>query len=357
MVNRRGMKSCPGKSPPNRKYETYVPDDRDRQDDAGGDAQTGTGQQVVRQRVAREALEQAQHHQREADEPVDLTGLAERTGEEDPQHVDHDRHQEDQGRPVVHLAHQQSGAHVEADVQRRGEGLGHRDAVERVVRAVVLDLAHARVEPQRQEDAGEQDQDEREQRDLAEQEAPVVREDLPEQVLRAPQMPEPLVRPVGDRSVLHGRGRPRPRRAGAVVALIRAPRSSGRPAARKSLTATRLPSASTVIGSCGSDRAAGPKMTLPSSDRSKVDWWHGHSMWCVCCSYSATGQPTWVQILENAMTPSTDQSHASSSAPRSPSGPPAAAGRPAPRTWPGCRSGPRAVGQGGRVRPAPACRP
>ena len=45
-------------------------------------------------------------------------------------------------------------------------------------------------------------------------------------------------------------------------------------------------------------------MTLPLSDRSNVDWWQGQSMWCVCCSNSCTGQPTCVQILENATMPS-----------------------------------------------------
>ena len=41
-----------------------------------------------------------------------------------------------------------------------------------------------------------------------------------------------------------------------------------------------------------------PKMTSAPLAASKVDWWHGHRMWCVVCSYSATGQPTCVQILE-----------------------------------------------------------
>ena len=66
----------------------------------------------------------------------------------------------------------------------------------------------------------------------------------------------------------------------------------------KSLLATRYPLESTVIGSCGSGRGAGPKITVAPVDASKVDWWQGHRMWCVVCSYSATGQPTCVQILE-----------------------------------------------------------
>ena len=53
-----------------------------------------------------------------------------------------------------------------------------------------------------------------------------------------------------------------------------------------------------VSGSWGSGRGAGPKITVAPVVASKVDWWHGHRMWCVVCSYSATGQPTCVQILE-----------------------------------------------------------
>src|SRR5699024_624273 len=76
----------------------------------------------------------------------------------------------------------------------------------------------------------------------------------------------------------------------------------------KSDWATRWPSLSTEMGSWGSGRFAGPKMTLQCSVTSKVDWWQGHSRWWVWCSYSATGHPTWVQILEYATMPSCDQS-------------------------------------------------
>ena len=40
------------------------------------------------------------------------------------------------------------------------------------------------------------------------------------------------------------------------------------------------------MGSCGRWRAAGPKITLPLSARSKVDWWHGQSRWWVVRSFS-----------------------------------------------------------------------
>ena len=53
-------------------------------------------------------------------------------------------------------------------------------------------------------------------------------------------------------------------------------------------------------GSCGSGRAAGPKIGWQPVGTSKVDWWHGHSSSRVTASYSPTGQPTWVHTLEYA---------------------------------------------------------
>jgi hypothetical protein len=121
-------------------------DHRRRQQGALQEADAGAGQQVVRERVAHEALEHAQHQQREAEEPVDLAGLAERAGEEHPQQVAHDRGHEQDRRPVVNLAHEQPAADVEADVQRRGVRLAHVHAVQRGVRAVVDDVGHAGLE-------------------------------------------------------------------------------------------------------------------------------------------------------------------------------------------------------------------
>ena len=124
-------------------------DDRDGLGDRVGDPQAGAGQQVVRQGVAGEALEDAEHEQPDPDDPVELTGLAERAGEEHPGQVHHDRGHEQQGCPVVDLTHDQAAADIEADVQRRGVGLGHRDAAQRDVAAVVDDLTHAGVVEQR----------------------------------------------------------------------------------------------------------------------------------------------------------------------------------------------------------------
>ncbi len=70
------------------------------------DPQAGTREQVVRDRVATEALDQGQCQQAVADHPVELTRLAERAGEEDAQQVHHDGDDEDQRRPVVDLTHQ-----------------------------------------------------------------------------------------------------------------------------------------------------------------------------------------------------------------------------------------------------------
>ena len=92
--------------------------------------------------------------------------------------MDDDRADEDVTGPVVHLAHQQSPAHGEGEVDRRGEGLSHRLPVERLVSAVVDDDGRTRDEVQRQEDAGDEQDHERVERDLTEHERPVVGEDL-----------------------------------------------------------------------------------------------------------------------------------------------------------------------------------
>ena len=101
-------------------------------------------------------------------------------------------------RPVVDLAHQQAAADVERRRQRRGEGLGHRQALHQLVAAVVLDLGHRRLEPDGQEHAGEQQHDEAVQRDLAEQERPVVGEDLAQAALGDLREADAFVQPGAD---------------------------------------------------------------------------------------------------------------------------------------------------------------
>src|SRR5262245_63680034 len=68
------------------------------------------------------------------------------------------------------------------------------------------------------------------------------------------------------------------------------------------------PASSTPIGSWGRGRVAGPNVGLAPSGTEKVDWWQGQNNSCVSAWYRPTGQPAWVQILENATTPLTDQS-------------------------------------------------
>ena len=107
-----------------------------------------------------------------------LARLAVRAGEEDPQQVQHDRDEEDVGGPVVRLADQQARLHVERDVERRAVRLGHLRPLQRRVRAVVDGRRGARLEEERQVDAGRDEDDEAVERDLAEQERPVVGEDV-----------------------------------------------------------------------------------------------------------------------------------------------------------------------------------
>jgi hypothetical protein len=159
-------------------------DHRDGQQDRRHDAQTGAGEQVVRQGVAGEALADGQEEQHHADQPVGLPRPAEGAGEEDAHQVHDDRGDEHQRGPVVDLADEQTAADVERQIQRRVVGGRHDHAAQRCVRALVGNLAHRGVEEERQVRAREQQDDERVERDLPEQERPVVGEHL---VQRAPQ--------------------------------------------------------------------------------------------------------------------------------------------------------------------------
>ena len=192
---------------PAEQEERHVrPDHGHRLHEAVGCPDAGAGEQVVGQRVAGEALERAQQQQQGADHPVQLARLAERTGEVDAHQVHEHRRDEEHRGPVVHLPHQQPGAYVEGDVQRGGVGLGHLQAAQLVVGAVVDGLAHARPEPQRQERAGQQQDHEAPQRDLAQHEGPVVGEDLADLLLGHRREAEPLVGPLRDRSDAVGLG-------------------------------------------------------------------------------------------------------------------------------------------------------
>ena len=106
------------------------------------DSKTVTREQVVGERVAGESFGHRENEENESDDPVNLARLAERAREEDAQHVEPDSGHEQQRRPVVNLAHQQSASDVECEVQCRGIGRRHVNPLERHVRAVVVHLDH-----------------------------------------------------------------------------------------------------------------------------------------------------------------------------------------------------------------------
>ena len=136
----------------------------------------------------------------------------------------------------------------------------HLLALQRRIRAVVdAPVGDARVEEERQVDPGRDEQDERVERHLAEEERPVVREDVAERLL-------------------HERGG-----AGALVEhanelpdhgfdlRLRTPHHEGPTPSGKLPAARRCPAPSIWSGSCGSGRPAGPKITLPPSAGSNVE--------------------------------------------------------------------------------------
>jgi hypothetical protein len=88
-------------------------DPRDRHHDRVRDREPHPGEQVVRQRVAGEPFEKDEREQRQADHPGEVARLAECTGEEHAQHVQDERHDEDEGSPVVRLAYEQTRSRVQ----------------------------------------------------------------------------------------------------------------------------------------------------------------------------------------------------------------------------------------------------
>ena len=205
--------------------------------------------------------------------------------------------EEDQRGPVVDLAHDEAGADVErrAGWPTRRPATSRRPAAARSCRGTIVG-SRAGLEEEREEDAGDDQDDEAVERDLAEHERPVVREDLVEGLARDLGRAEPVVDPAasrrhaGRRACSDGVSRASPvpvPEAGAdrIAEVARSPRGS--------------PSLSTAMGSCGSARVAGPKIgSARRAGTSKVDWWHGHSSRPACAWYSPTGQPRWVQSFE-----------------------------------------------------------
>ena len=182
-VYRRPTIAVPGNSPPNSRNEVQVPITGHALDQAVDDAEAVAREQVVGERVSGEALAHREDEEGEPDDPVELTRLAERSREEDAQHVQADGGDEQQRGPVVHLAHEEPAADVERDVERRRHRDRHLDALEGHVGAVVVHLGHRGLEEEGEERARDQDDDEAEERDLAEEERPVVGERLASELL------------------------------------------------------------------------------------------------------------------------------------------------------------------------------
>ncbi len=298
----RGMTAVPGNSPPNRKNEMYVPTIGMPWSDALGDPQARAGQLVVGERVAEQALEHAQREQHDADQPVDLARLAVRAGEEHPEHVRHDRdHEHDRG-PVVDLP---------ASAGRRG--CRTRCSAWTAYACDIVMPSSLVYEPWYTTGAADGSKN-------SARYVPVSSRITKDQSAISPSMNDqwsgktffirtrtPLA--PWNRSSSHP-PTPSRRRPGSLyghlagrITTVRSLSSSALPEARadrlREVAGGRdVPSESIMSGSCGSARAAGPKITLAPFAASKVDWWHGQRMWWVVCSYSATGQPTWVQILE-----------------------------------------------------------
>ena len=84
---------------------------------------------------------------------------------------------------------------LEAERHDRVEGRRDLLALQRCVRALVDDDGRTRHVEERQEHAGRHEDDEEEQRDLTEQERPVIREDLAQAVANDPGDAGPRVEP------------------------------------------------------------------------------------------------------------------------------------------------------------------
>ena len=153
-------------------------DQRDRLGDRVGDAQAGARQQVVGQRVAEHAVDQDEAQQAEADHPVEAPRAPVGAGEEHAEQVGDEGRGEHQGGPVVHLADDQAGAHVEAQAQDRVVGLGHADPAQRPVAAQIDGRGGRGLEEQAHVHPGDHEDDEAVQGDLAEEERPVVGKDV-----------------------------------------------------------------------------------------------------------------------------------------------------------------------------------
>ena len=167
---------------PDRRREPRT-DHGHRQRDGVADRKPHAGQEVVGQRVAGVALEDREGEHRRPDPGVQVARLAEGARQEDAKQVHDDRGDEDVRCPVMRLPDQQPGLPPVREVDRRAVRLRHRRSAQRRVRPVVDDVRVARLEEERQVDARRDEDEEAVERDLAEQERPVVGEDIVERLL------------------------------------------------------------------------------------------------------------------------------------------------------------------------------
>ena len=125
----------PGERPAPDECPEVRADKRHREHDGIADCEPHAGEQVVGERIAEVTLEQRGEQHRQADPVRELARLAVRAGEEDAHQVQDDRRHEHVRGPVVRLADQQPGLHVQRDVDDRLVGVAHADAAQRRVRA------------------------------------------------------------------------------------------------------------------------------------------------------------------------------------------------------------------------------
>jgi hypothetical protein len=236
-------------------------EERHGERNAVGDRQPHARQQVVGERVAGEALEDPRAEQQHAEHPDDLARLAEGAGEERAGEVRDDRHHEDERRPVMGLAHHEARGHARREVQHGVVGGRDAEAHELAERAGVGRVrSDVRVEEQRQVGAREDQEDEGVERDLAEQERPVLGEDVAQRTADERAGAEALVHEAHGLHLMA---------VGAHDGFT--PQYDGPTDPESAPAATSVRSEAMVSGSWGSARTAGPKTGLAARRTSKVE--------------------------------------------------------------------------------------
>ncbi len=188
--------SLPGNIPSEQPVHEVLADERDREPHRVADHEPHPRHEVVDERVADVRLEEREREHRHPEPVRQLARLPVRAGEEDAEEVEDDGRDEHVRRPVVRLPEQQARAHGERQVHHRRVGLAHPLAVERrVVVAVEDDLLRRVDEEERQVDPGRNEDDEGVERDLAEQERPVVGKEIAQRLAQERRARGALVEP------------------------------------------------------------------------------------------------------------------------------------------------------------------